>query len=144
VEGAHEEGSCDSDQSHASQCAGPCLTRLGNTLPASDVAYSTFLCQPQPRQLDFSLRAFSPFYSMSKADPTGQPPPPSYEDAAAQHSALPARPPPGKLRAPLPLDIPVLNQLRGKRIILASASPRRKQLLAQVDHNSLWIYTQTC
>jgi septum formation protein len=69
---------------------------------------------------------------MSDADPPSQPPP-SYEDAAAQHSALPSRPPPGKLRAPLPLDIPVLNQLRGKRIILASASPRRKQLLAQVQ-----------
>jgi predicted house-cleaning NTP pyrophosphatase (Maf/HAM1 superfamily) len=80
---------------------------------------------------------------MSKADPTGQPPPPSYEDAAAQHGALPARPPPGKLRAPLPLDIPVLNQLRGKRIILASASPRRKQLLAQVDDKPPWICTQT-
>lgn len=58
--------------------------------------------------------------------------PPSYDAAAIQHGSLPIRPA-GK--APLrifPLDIPVLNQLKGKRVILASASPRRKQLLAQV------------
>jgi hypothetical protein len=35
-------------------------------------------------------------------------------------------------RGPFPLDIPVLNQLKGKRIILASASPRRKQILHTV------------
>ena len=55
--------------------------------------------------------------------------PPSYE-AAAKPITAPPKPPP--LRAPLPLDLPVLNALRGKRVILASASPRRKQLLAQV------------
>jgi hypothetical protein len=62
---------------------------------------------------------------------------PSYGAAAAQHGALPARngpPTTGKPipRGPFPLDIPVLNLLRGKRVILASASPRRKQLLATV------------
>lgn len=64
-------------------------------------------------------------------------PPPDYDDAAHQHGApapskpaVPAvKPPP---RGPFPLDIPVLNALRGKRVILASASPRRKQLLGQV------------
>lgn len=58
-------------------------------------------------------------------------PPPNYEDAAAQHgvkAAPMAKPLP---RGPFPLDIPVLNQLRGKRVVLASASPRRKQLLGQ-------------
>lgn len=65
--------------------------------------------------------------------------PPSYDAAAVQHSALPARhdpPTPGSKplpRGPFPLDIPVLNQLRGKRMILASASPRRKQILSSVD-----------
>jgi len=34
-------------------------------------------------------------------------------------------------RAPMPLDIPVLNAIKGKRVILASASPRRRQLFAQ-------------
>jgi hypothetical protein len=65
-------------------------------------------------------------------------PPPTYEAAAIQHGALPERngPPTAGAkplpRGPFPLDIPVLNQLRGKRIILASASPRRKQILSTV------------
>ncbi|KAF2638367.1 Maf/Ham1 [Massarina eburnea CBS 473.64] len=65
-------------------------------------------------------------------------PPPSYEEARTR-IAPPAnshgrtlsenvrasrRPPPQQ-----PLDIPALNELRGKRVILASASPRRRQLL---------------
>jgi hypothetical protein len=36
-------------------------------------------------------------------------------------------------RPPFPLDLPALNMIRGKRVILASASPRRRQLLAQVS-----------
>lgn len=73
---------------------------------------------------------------------TGEEPkasPPSYDAATTQHGALPARngpPTPGSKpplpRGPFPLDIPVLNQLRGKRVILASASPRRKQILSSV------------
>jgi septum formation protein len=35
-------------------------------------------------------------------------------------------------RPPLSLDLPALNALRGRRVILASASPRRRQLLAQI------------
>jgi hypothetical protein len=66
-------------------------------------------------------------------------PPPTYEAAAIQHGALPARngpPTPGAKplpRGPFPLDIPVLNQLRGKRVILASASPSRRQILSTVQ-----------
>lgn len=66
-------------------------------------------------------------------------PPPTYEAAAVQHGDLPTRngpPPSGSKplpRGPFPLDIPVLNQLRGKRVILASASPRRKQILSTVS-----------
>ncbi|EDU47730.1 Maf Nucleotide-binding protein implicated in inhibition of septum formation [Pyrenophora tritici-repentis] len=62
-------------------------------------------------------------------------PPPSYEDArksplAHNRSASQARrPPPGP---PPPLNLPALNELRGSRVVLASASPRRRQLLAQV------------
>lgn len=62
---------------------------------------------------------------------------PTSDAAATQHGALPVRsgtaagkPIP---RGPFPLDIPVLQALKGKRIILASASPRRKQLLATVS-----------
>lgn len=63
-------------------------------------------------------------------------PPPTYEDAAAEHTAgrpqkptktLPVRPPPRQT-----LDLPALVSLKGRRVILASASPRRKQLLAQI------------
>jgi hypothetical protein len=65
-------------------------------------------------------------------------PPPSYEDARKSplpHNRSPSgaplakRPPPGP---PPPLNLPALNELRGSRVVLASASPRRRQLLAQV------------
>ncbi len=74
--------------------------------------------------------------------------PPTYEATAAQHGALPMRngPPPAGAkslpRGPFPLDIPVLNQLKGKRIILASASPRRKQLLATVHAGTVPLLAQ--
>jgi septum formation protein len=67
-----------------------------------------------------------------------QGPPPTYEAAAIEHGDLPRRTVPlpsgGKPipRGPFPLDLPVLNELRGKRVILASASPRRKQILSTV------------
>ncbi|ORY15727.1 Maf-like protein-domain-containing protein [Clohesyomyces aquaticus] len=65
-------------------------------------------------------------------------PPPSYEDAhrpvpglnRAGPALSPRGPPPP--RAPLPLNLPALTLLRGKRIVLASQSPRRRQLLAQI------------
>ncbi|EMD85551.1 hypothetical protein COCC4DRAFT_179886 [Bipolaris maydis ATCC 48331] len=65
-------------------------------------------------------------------------PPPSYEDArksplahnrSASGAAPGKRPPPGP---PPPLSLPALNQLRGSRVVLASKSPRRRQLLAQL------------
>jgi len=64
----------------------------------------------------------------TKYMPAPTEPPPSYETAAQPTPPKPAPP----SRAPLPLDLPVINSLRGKRCILASASPRRKQLLSQV------------
>nr|OQO21557.1 hypothetical protein B0A51_10796 [Rachicladosporium sp. CCFEE 5018] len=77
---------------------------------------------------------------------TPREPPPAYEDdhkpAAANGSAAPA---PGGTgargpRAPLPLNLPALNMIKGKRIILASASPRRRQLLAQIGLTNLEIH----
>lgn len=75
-----------------------------------------------------------------KRDPdTAEPDlPPSYDEtnipeaaALTQQSKPPSQP---LLRPPpLPLELPALAALRGKRVILASASPRRKQLLAQVN-----------
>jgi hypothetical protein len=58
-------------------------------------------------------------------------PPPKYEDAPTQHGAISAPMAKPLPRGPFPLEIPVLTQLRGKRVVLASASPRRKQLLGQ-------------
>ncbi|KAI9752238.1 MAG: hypothetical protein M4579_005714 [Chaenotheca gracillima] len=78
-------------------------------------------------------------------------PPPSYESSsqgAPSTGPLPnvkgnpvAKPP--LLRAPLPLDLPALNQLKGQRVILASASPRRKQLLAQIGLTNLSVVPST-
>lgn len=75
-----------------------------------------------------------------KRDPDKAEPdlPPSYDEtnipaaaALPQQSKPPSQP---LLRPPpLPLELPALAALRGKRVILASASPRRKQLLAQVN-----------
>ncbi|KAK5155119.1 hypothetical protein LTS14_006074 [Recurvomyces mirabilis] len=73
-------------------------------------------------------------------------PPPAYTDEPpAAQSATNAAPPPrqGVVRAPLPLNLPALNMIRGKRVILASASPRRRQLLAQVGLNELEIIPST-
>ena len=64
----------------------------------------------------------------AKYEPAPAEPPPSYE-TAAQPTPPPKAP---LLRTPLPLDLPLINSLRDKRVILASASPRRKQLLFQV------------
>ncbi|PKS12830.1 hypothetical protein jhhlp_001042 [Lomentospora prolificans] len=52
------------------------------------------------------------------------------KDAKAPTSGPPNPNPPLRTRFK-PLDIPILKHLRSKRVILASASPRRKALLAQ-------------
>ncbi|KAF2276976.1 Maf-domain-containing protein [Westerdykella ornata] len=72
-------------------------------------------------------------------------PPPSYEDA--QRPAQTSRGPPGQIprsggipppmKPPLPLNLPALVALRGKRVVLASQSPRRRQLLAQIGLTNL-------
>lgn len=54
-------------------------------------------------------------------------PPPSYEDSSNGGGAPTAS---VALPRPPPLGLPVLEQLRSKRVILASASPRRKQILS--------------
>lgn len=67
-------------------------------------------------------------------------PPPAYENTPqpSQPSNGPQRP-----RLPLPLDLPALNMIRGKRVILASASPRRRQILAQIGLTDLEIVPST-
>ncbi|KAI4154418.1 MAG: hypothetical protein LQ341_000372 [Variospora aurantia] len=46
-------------------------------------------------------------------------------------------------RAPLPLDLPALTSIRDRRVILASASPRRRQLLAQIGLTNVAIIPST-
>lgn len=66
-------------------------------------------------------------------------PPPPYITAAAAHGlplrqSAPARP------GPLPLSLPILDHLRTRRVILASASPRRRALLHQIGLTNLEIH----
>lgn len=67
--------------------------------------------------------------------------PPGYEKAAAEHG-IPIRQPSIR-KGPLPLDIPIVKHLNSKRVILASASPRRKALLQQMGLNKLEIIPST-
>lgn len=57
--------------------------------------------------------------------------PPKDDKDGAEHGTLPQRTP-SLRRGPLPLDLPILKHLNSKRVVLASASPRRKALLQQV------------
>ncbi|KAK2747725.1 hypothetical protein FQN57_001754 [Myotisia sp. PD_48] len=57
-------------------------------------------------------------------------PPPSYETASTATSAPPTKLP--LRRPPPPFSIPVLDELRTKRVVLASASPRRKQIISHL------------
>ncbi|EGX95453.1 acetylserotonin methytransferase-like protein, putative [Cordyceps militaris CM01] len=71
--------------------------------------------------------------------------PPSGYDEAATEQAAGARPraTSGLRRGPAPLDIPIIKHLNAKRVILASASPRRKALLQQVGLRNLEITPST-
>ncbi|KAL8798551.1 MAG: hypothetical protein Q9182_006566 [Xanthomendoza sp. 2 TL-2023] len=73
-----------------------------------------------------------------KYTPTPVAPPPSYETTTAiplKSSTTKSTP----QRAPVPLTLPILSTLQGRRVILASASPRRRQLLAQIGLSNLAI-----
>lgn len=66
-------------------------------------------------------------------------PPPAYITAAAAHG-LPLRQSAPVRKGPLPLSLPILDHLRTRRVILASASPRRRALLAQIGLTNLEIH----
>jgi septum formation protein len=70
---------------------------------------------------------------MTSLIPIPSSPPPSYTPNPA-----PPRPNP-----PPPLDLPALNSLRGRRIVLASASPRRRALLAQIGLRDIEVVPST-
>lgn len=66
------------------------------------------------------------------------PEPPTYEAATAgrptttstTNAAAAAARTPAPARTPFPLALPILQELRSKRVILASQSPRRKQIMS--------------
>jgi septum formation protein len=66
-------------------------------------------------------------------------PPPSYDSSVAPPTNQPGPLP----RGPQPLELPVLAGLRGRRVILASASPRRRQLLAQIGLRDVEVIPST-
>lgn len=72
-----------------------------------------------------------------KKAPIPSEPPPSYEATPLNPASSPP-PKPSALRPP-PLDLPSLTLLRRRRTILASASPRRKQLLATIGLTNIEI-----
>ncbi|OAA47848.1 Maf-like protein [Metarhizium rileyi] len=68
--------------------------------------------------------------------------PPSYDQIAAERTTGPR--PAGPIRRPVqPLGIPIIKYLNTKRVVLASASPRRKALLQQIGLNNLEITPST-
>ncbi|KXX82928.1 N-acetylserotonin O-methyltransferase-like protein [Madurella mycetomatis] len=69
-------------------------------------------------------------------------PPPDHITAARAHG-IPIRQSAPIKRGPLPLELPILSYLRSKRVILASASPRRKALLAQIGLPDLEVSPST-
>jgi MAF protein len=69
-------------------------------------------------------------------------PPPDYITAAREHGIkLRQSAPPRK--GPQPFEIPILQYLKTHRVILASASPRRKALLSQVGLTNIEIIAST-
>ena len=84
-------------------------------------------------------------------------PPPSY-NAAARESGVPLRPsgsirrgPGGKMPIPMPLppgppqpfELPIIQYMRTHRVILASASPRRRAMLAQLGLGNVEVRPST-
>ncbi|KAI3322960.1 hypothetical protein HD806DRAFT_523179 [Xylariaceae sp. AK1471] len=76
-------------------------------------------------------------------------PPPAYDAATAKEQNLPIRqpqqpPPQGRRPPPLAtLDLPILKYMRTHRVILASASPRRRALLAQIGLPNIEVIPST-
>lgn len=85
--------------------------------------------------------------------PTPSDPPPDYETSTQEHGqTLPIREnqsaPPTQSRRPPPppgalLDLPILKYMRTHRVILASASPRRRALLTQLGLPNLEVRAST-
>ncbi|KAI1184543.1 inosine triphosphate pyrophosphatase-like protein [Nemania serpens] len=75
-------------------------------------------------------------------------PPPTYTASAKEHGLpirQPQQPPPQGRRPPPPaaLELPILKYMRTHRVILASASPRRRALLAQLGLPNIEVIPST-
>jgi len=89
--------------------------------------------------LRLKLNKMSDIKSPSTSTATANDTPPQYDAAAHTTAPPPTAAAPRPFRPLPPLDLPVLNTLRNQRTILASSSPRRRQLLAQIGLNKLEI-----
>lgn len=69
--------------------------------------------------------------------------PPAYEAAPTTTTTAPAPATRQPLPRPPPLSLPFLNDLRTKRVILASASPRRRQILSLLGLPNIEIIPST-
>lgn len=76
--------------------------------------------------LSFGNNTLAMAYTSVPSDPV-----PDYIQNAREHGIKLRQSAPVK-KGPLPFELPIISHLKGKRVILASASPRRKALLAQV------------
>lgn len=87
--------------------------------------------------LSFGSNTVAMAYTSVPANPV-----PDYIQSAREHGIKLRQSAPVK-KGPLPFELPILTHLRGKRVILASASPRRKALLAQVGLRDLEVKPST-
>ncbi|KAK4454789.1 hypothetical protein QBC34DRAFT_342374 [Podospora aff. communis PSN243] len=69
-------------------------------------------------------------------------PPPAYITAPRAHG-IPLRQSAPIKRGPYPLELPILTHLKSRRVILASASPRRRALLSQLGLTTLEVLPST-
>lgn len=69
-------------------------------------------------------------------------PPPNYIQSARDHGIRLRQSAPVR-KGPLPFELPIITHLKGKRVILASASPRRRALLSQVGLRELEVTPST-
>ncbi|KAK4044469.1 hypothetical protein C8A01DRAFT_42652 [Parachaetomium inaequale] len=89
---------------------------------------------------EFMLSLANGYNAMDLTNPSD--PPPDYITAARAHG-IPLRQSAPIKKGPYPLELPILSHLRSKRVILASASPRRKALLGQIGLTNLEIFPST-
>ncbi|KAI1432582.1 inosine triphosphate pyrophosphatase-like protein [Xylaria sp. CBS 124048] len=82
----------------------------------------------------------------SSSDPVPSDPPPAYTPSSHDDGLASRKPPQqqqGRRPPPPALDLPILKYMRTHRVILASASPRRRALLAQIGLPNIEVIPST-